>query len=73
MAGARLRGLIGAVLGIYAVYLLILIARAGYETGQVLAGKATVADAMVRLDISGALLLLGGVGLFAALKSALKR
>jgi hypothetical protein len=73
MTERRLAALIGGALGVYAVYLLIVIARAGYETGQVLAGKATAAEAMARLDVSGALLVLGGVGLFAALKSAQKR
>ena len=73
MAASRLYKLIGAALGIYAVYLLIVIARAGYETGQVLAGKATIAEAMSHFDVSGALLVLSGVGLFAALKSANKR
>ena len=73
MTERRLAALIGGALGVYAVYLLIVIARAGYETGQVLAGKATAAEAMARLDVSGALLVLGGVGLYAALKSAQKR
>ena len=73
MTERRLAALIGGALGVYAVYLLIVIARAGYETGQVLAGKATAAEAMARFDVSGALLVLGGVGLFAALKSAQKR
>lgn len=73
MTERRLAALIGGALGVYAVYLLIVIARAGYETGQVLAGKATAAEAMARLDVSGALLVLGGVGLCAALKSAQKR
>jgi hypothetical protein len=69
----RLAALIGGALGIYGVYLLIVIARAGYETGQLLAGKATAAEAMARFDVSGALLVLGGVGLFVALKSVQKR
>ena len=73
MTERRLAALIGGALGVYAVYLLIVIARDGYETGQVLAGKATAAEAMARLDVSGALLVLGGVGLYAALKSAQKR
>jgi len=73
MTERRLAALIGGALGVYAVYLLIVIARAGYETGQVLAGKATAAEAMARLDVSGALLVLGGVGLFVALKSVQKR
>ena len=70
MASSRLNELVKAALGIYAVYLVIVIARAGYETGQVLAGKATVAEAMARFDVSGALLVLGGFGLFAALKAS---
>lgn len=73
MAASRLNELIKVGLGIYAVYLLVVIARAGYETGQVLAGKISVAEAMARFDVSGSLLVLGGVVLFVALnKSRLK-
>lgn len=70
MASSRLNEFLKAALVIYAVYLLTVIARAGYETGQVLAGKVTVAEAMARFDVSGALLVLGGFGLFAALKAS---
>jgi hypothetical protein len=54
--------------GIYAVYALIVIARAGYETGQVLAGRISIAGAIARLDVSGGLLVLGGVAVFMALQ-----
>ena len=57
-----------ALAGIYAVYALIVIARAGYETGQVLAGRISIAGAIARLDVSGGLLVLGGVALFMALQ-----
>jgi hypothetical protein len=57
-----------ALAGIYAVYALIVIARAGYETGQVLAGRISIAGAIARLDVSGGLLVLGGVALFMALR-----
>lgn len=70
MASSRLNELVKAALVIYAVYLLICIARAGYETGQVLGGKVTVTEALARFDVSGALLVLGGFGLFLALKNA---
>lgn len=70
MASSRLNELVKAALAIYAVYLLICIARAGYETGQVLAGKVTMAEAMARFDVSGALLVLGGFGLFLALRNS---
>lgn len=60
--------IISALAGIYAVYALIVIARAGYETGQVLAGRISIAGAIARLDVSGGLLVLGGVALFMALQ-----
>jgi hypothetical protein len=69
MASPRLNELVKAALGIYAVYLVIVIARAGYETGQVLAGKVTAAEAMARFDVSGALLVLGGFALFWMLRN----
>jgi hypothetical protein len=73
MAGSRLNEFLKAALVVYAAYLIIVIARAGYETGQVLAGKVTVAEAMARFDVSGALLVLGGLGLFVALSRSAKR
>jgi len=73
MARSRLNEFLKAALVIYAAYLIIVIARAGYETGQVLAGKVTVAEAMARFDVSGALLVLGGLGLFVALYRSAKR
>lgn len=73
MAGSRLNEFLKAALVVYAAYLIIVIARAGYETGQVLAGKVTVAEAMARFDVSGALLVLGGLGLFVALYRSAKR
>ena len=73
MAGSRLNKFLKAALVVYAAYLIIVIARAGYETGQVLAGKVTVAEAMARFDVSGALLVLGGLGLFVALYRSAKR
>ena len=73
MAQSRLNEFLKAALVIYAAYLIIVIARAGYETGQVLAGKVTVAEAMARFDVSGALLVLGGLGLFVALYRSAKR
>ena len=60
--------IISALAGIYAVYALIVIARAGYQTGQFLAGKISIADAFARLDVSAGLLVLGGVALFMALR-----
>jgi len=60
--------IISALAGIYAVYALIVIARAGYETGQVLAGRISIAGAIARLDVSGGLLVLGGVAVFMALQ-----
>jgi len=60
--------IISALAGIYAVYAVIVIARAGYETGQVLAGRISIAGAIARLDVSGGLLVLGGVALFMALQ-----
>ena len=73
MARSRLNEFLKAALVIYAAYLIIVIARAGYETGQVLAGKVTVAEAVARFDVSGALLVLGGLGLFVALYRSAKR
>ena len=73
MARSRLNEFLKAALVVYAAYLIIVIARAGYETGQVLAGKVTVAEAMARFDVSGALLVLGGLGLFVALYRSAKR
>ena len=73
MDRSRLNEFLKAALVIYAAYLIIVIARAGYETGQVLAGKVTVAEAMARFDVSGALLVLGGLGLFVALYRSAKR
>jgi hypothetical protein len=60
--------IISALAGIYAVYAVIVIARAGYETGQVLAGRISIAGAIARLDVSGGLLVLGGVAVFMALQ-----
>jgi hypothetical protein len=69
MAPSRLQvAIISALAGIYAVYALIVIARAGYETGQALAGKISIADAFARLDASAGLLVLGGVAVFMALR-----
>ena len=70
MASSRLNVFVrAALIAIYAVYLLIVIARAGYETGRVLAGKVTAAEAMARFDVSGALLVLGGFALFWMLRN----
>lgn len=69
MAQSRLQIAINSALaGIYAVYALIVIARAGYETGQVLAGRISIAGAFARLDVSGGLLFLGDAALFMALQ-----
>ncbi len=69
MVPSRLQvAIISALAGIYAVYALIVIARAGYESGQALAGKISIADAFARLDVSAGLLVLGGVAVFMALR-----
>jgi len=57
-----------ALAGIYAVYALIVIARVGYETGQVLAGTISIGEAWARLDVSSALFVLGGIAVIAALR-----
>jgi hypothetical protein len=57
-----------ALAGIYAVSALIVIARAGDETGPVLAGRIAISGALAPLDVSGGLLGLGGVALFMALQ-----
>jgi hypothetical protein len=61
--------IISALAGIYAVYALIVIARAGYETGQVLAGRISIAGAFARLHVSGGLLFLGDAALFMVLQN----
>jgi len=69
IAPSRLQvAIVSALAGIYAVYALTVIARAGYETGQALAGKISIADAFARLDVSAGLLVLGGVAVFMALR-----
>lgn len=45
---------IKALIGIFAVYLAIVIARAGYEVGRIFAGKSTLAEAAANFDVSGA-------------------
>jgi hypothetical protein len=69
MAPSRLQvAIISALAGIYAVYALIVIARAGYETGQFLAGKISIADAFAGLGVSAGLLVLSGGAFLMALR-----
>ncbi len=63
-------GFIKALIGFYSVYLLVVIARAGYETGQVFAGKTTLAEAASRFDVSGTGLVAAGLILFLTLKKS---
>lgn len=53
-------GLVNALVGVCLVYIAIGIARAGYDVGQILAGKATLAQAAANFDITG-------IGVIAAL------
>ena len=69
MAQSRLQvAIISALAGICAVYALIVIARAGDETGQFLAGKISIADAFAGLGVSAGLFVLGGGALCMALR-----
>jgi hypothetical protein len=69
MAPARLQvAIISALAGIYAVYALIVIARAGDETGQFLAGKISIADAFAGQGVSAGQFVLGGGALCMALR-----
>ncbi len=69
MAPSRLQvAIISALAGIYAVYALIVIARARDETGQFLAGKISIADAFAGLGVSAGLFVLGGGALCMALR-----
>lgn len=61
-------GFVKALIGFYAVYLLILIARAGFETGQLLAGRTTLAEAAARFDMPAALLVASGLVLLVSLR-----
>lgn len=57
-----------ALAGIYAVSALIVIARAGDETGQFLAGKISIADAFAGQGVSAGQFVLGGGALCMALR-----
>lgn len=63
-----LDGLLKAFIGFYSVYMGVVIARAGYETGQMLAGKTTLAEAASRFDLLAVCLVSSGLVLFTSLR-----
>lgn len=61
-----------ALLGPCVVYGLIVVAKAGHETGRMLAGEATLEGALERIDVPVVLLVLGAIFLLATLRNQSK-
>lgn len=61
-------GFLKALIGFFLVHIVIVIARAGYDAGHVLAGREALSDVVSRFDISGVALVSSGLILLLAMR-----